>query len=153
MDDFKSIAITRFITQQAVEFSTAKLCPKGCILLVSRVGVGKLAIAPTDLCTSQDFTNIIQYKHNSMFLLYALYYLMKNKVKQTQGSAIKGITVKEIKKFSLEFPTISEQAAIAEVLSAADREIDLLRQDIEQEKQKKKALMQLLLTGIVRVKV
>ena len=77
----------------------------------------------------------------------------RNKVKQTQGSAIKGITVKEIKKFSLEFPTISEQAAIAEVLSAADREIDLLRQDIEQEKQKKKALMQLLLTGIVRVKV
>lgn len=33
-----------------------------------------------------------------------------------------------------------------------DREIDLLRQDIEQEKQKKKALMQLMLTGIVRVK-
>ena len=152
MDDFKSVAITRFITQQAVEFSAAKLCPKGCILIVSRVGVGKLAIAPTDLCTSQDFTNIIQYKHNSMFLLYALYYLMKKKVKQTQGSAIKGITVKEIKKFSLKFPTISEQAAIAEILSTADREIDLLQQDVEQEKQKKKALMQLLLTGIVRVK-
>lgn len=48
-------------------------------------------------------------------------------------------------------PDIEEQAAIAEVLSVADREIDLLRQDIEQEKQKKKALMQLLLTGIVRV--
>lgn len=49
-------------------------------------------------------------------------------------------------------PTKEEQSYIAEVLSAADREIDLLRQDIEQEKQKKKALMQLLLTGIVRVK-
>lgn len=49
-------------------------------------------------------------------------------------------------------PDIKEQAAIAEVLTAADREIDLLRQEIEQEKQKKKALMQLLLTGIVRVK-
>ena len=49
-------------------------------------------------------------------------------------------------------PSPEEQAAIAEVLSAADHEIDLLRQDIEQEKQKKKALMQLLLTGIVRVK-
>ncbi|MBU9744255.1 restriction endonuclease subunit S [Lachnospiraceae bacterium ASD3451] len=48
---------------------------------------------------------------------------------------------------------VNEQTAIAEVLSAADREIDLLRQDIEQEKQKKKALMQLLLTGIVRVNV
>lgn len=49
-------------------------------------------------------------------------------------------------------PTKEEQSYIAEVLSTADREIDLLRQDIEQEKQKKKALMQLLLTGIVRVK-
>lgn len=49
-------------------------------------------------------------------------------------------------------PDMKEQTAIAEVLSAADREIDLLQQDIEQEKQKKKALMQLLLTGIVRVK-
>lgn len=49
-------------------------------------------------------------------------------------------------------PLPEEQTAIAEVLSTADREIDLLQQDIEQEKQKKKALMQLLLTGIVRVK-
>ena len=48
-------------------------------------------------------------------------------------------------------PPNEEQAAIAKVLSTADRELDLLQQDIEQEKQKKKALMQLLLTGIVRV--
>ena len=47
---------------------------------------------------------------------------------------------------------VEEQKAIADTFMAADREIDLLRQDIEQEKQKKKALMQLLLTGIVRVK-
>lgn len=49
-------------------------------------------------------------------------------------------------------PSPEEQTAIAEVLSTSDCEIELLRQDIEQEKQKKKALMQLLLTGIVRVK-
>lgn len=48
---------------------------------------------------------------------------------------------------------VEEQKAIADTFIAADREIDLLRQDIEQEKQKKKALMQLLLTGIVRVKI
>lgn len=54
---------------------------------------------------------------------------------------------------TIDIPDIEEQTAIAKVLSAADREIELLRQDIEQEKQKKKALMQLLLTGIVRVKL
>lgn len=53
---------------------------------------------------------------------------------------------------TIDIPDIEEQTAIAEVLSTADREIELLQQDIEQEKQKKKALMQLLLTGIVRVK-
>lgn len=50
-------------------------------------------------------------------------------------------------------PEKKEQTAITEVLSATDREIELLQQDIEQERQKKKALMHLLLTGIVRVKV
>ncbi len=49
-------------------------------------------------------------------------------------------------------PTKEEQNYISKVLSTADREIELLQQDIEQEKRKKKALMQLLLTGIVRVK-
>lgn len=46
----------------------------------------------------------------------------------------------------------AEQTTIAEILSTADREIKLLQKDLEAEKQKKKALMQLLLTGIVRVR-
>ena len=48
-------------------------------------------------------------------------------------------------------PTQEEQTAIADVLMVADKEIDLLHRELEQEKQKKKSLMQLLLTGIVRV--
>ncbi len=48
-------------------------------------------------------------------------------------------------------PCFEEQIAIAEILSTADKEIELLKKDIEQEKLKKKSLMQLLLTGIVRV--
>lgn len=45
-----------------------------------------------------------------------------------------------------------EQNFLVELLSTADHEIDLLQKSIEAEKQKKKALMQLLLTGKVRVK-
>ena len=48
-------------------------------------------------------------------------------------------------------PSLPEQKAIAEVLSAADEEISLLQKDLEQEKLTKKSLMQLLLTGLVRV--
>lgn len=64
----------------------------------------------------------------------------------------KQISYGDFGRLRIPYPPIKEQIAIAEVLTAADREIDLLRQEIEQEKQKKKALMQLLLTGIVRVK-
>ena len=75
--------------------------------------------------------------------------------KYEEGTVYERMAVKpeDFLKFELSLPQIEEQIAIAEVLSIADQEIDLLRQDIEQEIQKKKALMQLLLTGIVRVKV
>lgn len=63
----------------------------------------------------------------------------------------KQISYEDFGRIKIPYPPLDEQTVIAEVLSTADREIDLLRQDIEQEKQKKKALMQLLLTGIVRV--
>ena len=56
------------------------------------------------------------------------------------------------KKIRVMFPAeIAEQNAIVEVLATADHEIELLQRDLEQEKLKKKGLMQLLLTGIVQV--
>lgn len=63
----------------------------------------------------------------------------------------KQVSYEDFGRIRIPYPPIKEQATIAEVLSAADQEIELLHQDIEQEKQKKKALMQLLLMGIVRV--
>lgn len=58
------------------------------------------------------------------------------------------------KKIKVSYPMDKrEQDAIVERLSIADQEISLLQKSIDAEKQKKKALMQLLLSGIVRVKV
>ena len=52
----------------------------------------------------------------------------------------------------INLPPLPEQEKIAEILSAQDREIELMQQQLALEQQKKKALMQLLLTGKVRVK-
>lgn len=51
----------------------------------------------------------------------------------------------------ISLPSLPEQEAIAKILSTADEEISLLQKDLEQEKLKKKSLMQLLLSGLVRV--
>ena len=64
----------------------------------------------------------------------------------------RNLKYENFKKISVTYPAdIEEQNAIVAVLEKADQEIKLIRQSIEQEKQKKKALMQILLTGIVRV--
>ena len=142
----------RFITPEAIKFSATQLCPQKSLLIVSRVGVGKIAITQEPLCTSQDFTNLTKINGNVIFYAYLLKTILEAKARQTQGTSIKGITVAEIKHFQLAVPqSLKEQQAIADILSAADKEIDLLEQELVQQEQKKKSLMQLLLTGIVRV--
>lgn len=64
----------------------------------------------------------------------------------------RNLKYENLKRIRVLFPQDKkEQTAIAEILCTADKEIELLKKDIEQEKLKKKSLMQLLLTGIVRV--
>ncbi len=69
------------------------------------------------------------------------------------GVKVMSISKQNIIKTHLLVPTKQEQKEIVSLLSAANEEINLLQQSLEQERQKKKALMQLLLTGIVRVNV
>ena len=45
----------------------------------------------------------------------------------------------------------NEQEAIAKILTTSDKELAILQNELDKEKQKKKALMQLLLSGVVRV--
>ncbi len=74
--------------------------------------------------------------------------------KYEEGTVYERMAVKpeDMLLYKVKLPALTEQTAIAEILSTADKEIELLKKDSEQEKLKKKSLMQLLLTGIVRTK-
>tara|TARA_R110000851_G_scaffold29912_1_gene81883 strand:+ start:9081 stop:10247 length:1167 start_codon:yes stop_codon:yes gene_type:complete len=62
--------------------------------------------------------------------------------------------MRELKEKDFKYPTdIREQERVASVLTNADKEIDLLEQQLADLKQEKKALMQQLLTGKRRVKI
>lgn len=65
----------------------------------------------------------------------------------------KQISYDDFGQIKIPVPPIEEQREVAKILSTADHEIDLLQKSIEAEKQKKKALMQLLLTGKVSVRI
>ena len=64
-----------------------------------------------------------------------------------------GLNLSILKSIKLKLPTLEEQKKIATALINADKEIDLLKQQLADLKQEKKALMQQLLTGKRRVKV
>jgi len=60
---------------------------------------------------------------------------------------------KDFLKLKILLPSVEEQKKIADFLNSIDNNIDLLNKELNQLKEQKKGLMQLLLTGIVRVEV
>lgn len=69
-----------------------------------------------------------------------------------QGSVRSTVDFNSLSTIKIKYPTsISEQRSIANVLSFCDKEIDLLRQKLVKLEEQKKGLMQILLTGKVRL--
>ena len=78
---------------------------------------------------------------------------MKEFAKRANGSTRFTLSIKDFNETKAKLPSLLEQHKIAEVLSLADDEINLLKNELEELKLQKKALMQKLLTGEVMVKV
>ena len=72
--------------------------------------------------------------------------------KEQQGGTMSHITKEAIEKRICRFPSLTQQKEIAQLLSMVDHKMELLQSELDEWEMKKKALMQLLLTGIVRVK-
>lgn len=85
-----------------------------------------------------------------------LYYLMLaiDFAKLVQEGAVPSINQSDLGRFKIAYtPSHKEQQKIAAVLTNADKEIELLEQQLADLQQEKKALMQVLLTGKKRVRV
>ena len=101
--------------------------------------------------------NILRKKTNNIngeFISKYLTHIKKMEIaKYAQGITIIHLYSKDFKHLKIQLPSLPEQQKIAEVLSLADDEINLLKNELEELNLQKKALMQKLLTGEVRVKV
>lgn len=86
------------------------------------------------------------------FMFYLCYIQKYDRI--IGGSGQPQITKKPLEDFLVTIPSnINEQKAIGTLLLNSDKEIDLLAKELSLFKQQKQGLMQLLLTGKVRVKV
>ncbi|MBN9312509.1 MAG: hypothetical protein BGO40_11145 [Chryseobacterium sp. 39-10] len=150
--DINSVNISRFITEDAISNSATKLCSAPVILIVSRVGVGKVAYSEKSLCTSQDFLNIINFKCNGIFLSYLLSTEMKKAASAVQGTSIKGISSVEIKSKKLYVPQRNEQTKIASFLSLIDERITTQNKIIKELNVLKTTITKRIFSGQLRFK-
>ena len=145
--------IRRYITEEAVRNSPTNVIARGNLLIVSRTGVGKLAIAPCDIAISQDFTGVIPNKEKVLakYLLWHFDFYQHVLAKQNQGTSIKGITRDTLAVILLLLPPLPEQTAIAEALSDVDGLLSALEALVAKKRAIKQAAMQQLLTGKTRL--
>lgn len=142
--DIVHVNINKFINNNALKNSAAKLISRDSIALVTRVGVGKVAVINQDFTTSQDFLSLSEFDGSDIkFLAYQLYRLMQENAKVLQGTSIKGITKTELIEQSISIPSSGqEQNLISNVLSKIDSIITLHQCKLEKLKLTKKALLQ-----------
>lgn len=150
-DDILNISISRLITSEAVANSATQVCPPNTVLVVSRVGVGKVAVAPCSICTSQDFTNLVVENYNPVFIAYKLIPEMRALSGMAQGTSIQGVAADDIRQLVIKVPDKEEQDQIVAVLEDMDNEIRSLRIALQKYKAIKTGMMNELLTGRVRL--
>lgn len=133
---------------------SARLFKKGTVLFAMYASIGECVIAGEECCTSQAILGIIPNteKLNNEFLYYSLIQKKTSIIAMQQASSQPNLNKGLVQSIQIELPPRLEQIAIVNVLSKADDELDLLQKELEEQKRKKQSLMQLLLTGIVRVK-
>ena len=150
--DFTSNGIgefRRFVSNTGVRNSATSVVKQGNLLVVTRTGVGKLAVAPCDIAISQDITGVYidATKAETNFIYYLLSRELEELKKLNQGTSINGIVRSDLEMHAVRVPAAkSVQKKIAAILTAIDNAIEKTEALIAKYQQIKVGLMHDLFT-------
>jgi len=130
-----------------------KIAEKNDILISVRAPVGDVNLAPCQLCIGRGLAVI---RFNSQIANYVFYFYYLQKIKNHieilgKGSTFKAINKDDLENLTVPLPPPHEQQKIAEPLSSVDNVLRLKRKKKENLIKMKRQVMDLLLTGKVRV--
>ena len=142
-DQLCNVIPTKFITDEAINKSATKAVPANSIAVVTRVGVGKLALMPYPYATSQDFLSLSNLKVDPWFGVYSLYVLIQKEINNIQGTSIKGMTKSDLLSKNITIPfVLEEQTKIGNFFKKLDDTIALHQQKVNDYQQLKKVILQ-----------
>ena len=115
--DLKTARPRKHITEEAIRESATNLIKKGNVVVVTRVGLGKLFRNDFDVCISQDSQGlIVKDEVNADYLVYILKDRVENFKKISQGSTIQGVTKKQLSEIQIPLPLLKvQQKIVAEI--------------------------------------
>jgi type I restriction enzyme S subunit len=145
------------ITEIGLKNSSTKFVPKHSVL-IGLAGQGKtrgtVAINEIELCTNQSVASITPDVKKAFYEY--LYVNLDSRYEELRRLSAGdggrgGLNLSLLGDLSIVLPPIEEQRAIAEVLTAADAEIEALEQKLVLFKSQKKYLLNNLVTGTIRL--
>ncbi len=114
IDENHQITPRRCVTLKGIEESATNKVPAGSLIVVTRVGLGKVAIAPADLCFSQD-SQALLFDPTLVEPRYALFY-MSQAVSIfrhiSRGTTISGVTKRQLSNLPFRLAPVKEQHRI-----------------------------------------
>ena len=142
----------RKITNLGLKASAAEMIPMRSVVMTSRATIGTCAINEVPVSTNQGFKNFVPLAATDVDFLYYLLGTQKpGFISLCGGSTFLEIGKTQLTTYKIRLPPLSEQTAIAEVLTEMDAELAALEQRREKTRALKQAMMQELLTGRTRL--
>jgi type I restriction enzyme S subunit len=132
-----------------------KIAEPNDILISVRAPVGDVNIAPYKLCIGRGLA-AIRFNLNRASHWFYFYYFQKIKnflENLGKGSTFKAISKEDLENLKVPYPPLCEQQKIAEILSTLDKRLEIERKEKAKLERIKQGLMDLLLTGKVRVRI
>ena len=130
--DLKTAKPRKYITEAAIRESATNLIPKGNIIVVTRVGLGKLFGNDFDVCISQDSQGlIVKESVNADFLVYMLKDRVENFKRTSRGSTIQGVTKRQLSELKVPLLPPEVQREIVAEIEGYQKVIDGARAVVE----------------------
>jgi type I restriction enzyme S subunit len=135
------------ITELGLKKSSAKIIPKGSVLLTSRATIGLIAIAGKEITTNQGFANFIC--NGKTLDNWYLAYWLNSKIdlikSLSSGTTFKEISKTSIRNLEIPLPPLEEQKQIAALFQS----IETAMEQVEGQEKNLKALQKSLANGLL----
>jgi type I restriction enzyme S subunit len=136
----------RNLSAEGLKKSSAKLLPRGAVLVSSRAPIGYVALAANPISTNQGFRSLVLKDGYDPLFFYYLMTTMKHAMEGVAGgSTFKEISGSSIKQLKVSIPPLPEQLRIADLMSAVDDQLAAYKAQVEAGSRRRSALLSELL--------